>query len=127
MELSVFLARFFAAVYIATGIAAIADKDLFKKIKDDLFKNTAMMYIGGAFALVFGLFLVSYHNVWENNWRTVITIFGWLALVKGILFIAFPKTAVRFYTTMINAVNSRTIGIVLLALGLFFAYGGFMV
>jgi hypothetical protein len=40
--------------------------------------------------VIIGLLIVVSHNIWVKDYRVVITIFGWLSLVKGIAYMAFP-------------------------------------
>ena len=47
----------------------------------------------GFLSLFLGLTSVLLHNVWEPNWQVLITIFGWLALIKGIIVIAWPEVS----------------------------------
>jgi hypothetical protein len=41
--------------------------------------------------LILGLISVLLHNIWVANWHVLVTIFGWLTLIKGILVIAWPE------------------------------------
>ncbi len=41
-------------------------------------------------ALLAGLAIVNTHNLWVAGWPVIIMIFGWLAVVGGIVRIAFP-------------------------------------
>jgi hypothetical protein len=52
-----------------------------------MFKNTALTYFMGFTAVIIGFLMMNYHNVWEKNWTVLITIMGWLALIKGVLII----------------------------------------
>ena len=53
-------------------------------------KKGFMLYFFGIFALIIGLLVVLSHNVWEADYRVVITIIGWLALIKGIAYLTLP-------------------------------------
>jgi len=65
----------------------------YQRIIGDFFKNAALLYLGGVMALLFGIVIVLFHNVWVADWPVIITIFGWGGLIKGIWLIVFPNTA----------------------------------
>ena len=44
----------------------------------------------GLGAVVFGLIVVFNHNVWTGGWPVVITVSGWLILLKGLSFMFSP-------------------------------------
>jgi len=83
MELSILLAKIFAAVYLAAGLSILFNPRFYPRILDDMLKNVAVMYLYGFIALIFGVFMVTYHNFWVMDWTVVITLFGWAALIKG--------------------------------------------
>ena len=46
----------------------------------------------GFLILVLGMILVSIHNVWDAGFNTtLITVFAWLTLIKGISFFLLPR------------------------------------
>lgn len=82
--------------------------------------GTRFMY---AFASIFlGLATVLVHNIWEASWHTAITVFAWLALLKGIYLIIYPEpsrkvnTEMRLFTTRIALIVVAIICIVCLFL-----------
>jgi hypothetical protein len=46
--------------------------------------------LSGLLALAVGVAMVISHSVWELNWRGLITLFGYLTIVKGVVRIGFP-------------------------------------
>lgn len=51
-------------------------------------------------AILLGLVSVILHNVWELNWKLLITLFGWIALIKGIINLIFPKTTIKAFSSI---------------------------
>lgn len=91
MELSILIARITSVVYLAAALGAVFSRDYYRRIVDDLFKNAALIYLMGFTAVILGFLIVNYHNIWVKDWTVLITILGWLALMKGVLIIAFPS------------------------------------
>lgn len=96
METSVFIARIFGLCYLIIGIGFIFNRKAFQQLMDDFCKNAALLFYGGLLALVIGLVIILTHNVWVANWTVIITIIGWIGLIKGIWIIVFPDTVYKF-------------------------------
>ncbi|MBN3509843.1 hypothetical protein JYB55_13440 [Mycolicibacterium septicum] len=62
-------------------------------VKRLIVENRAFGLTYGYLSLFLGLASVLLHNVWELNWHVLITIFGWLALIKGVIVIAWPEVS----------------------------------
>lgn len=61
-----------------------------------------------------------------NNWTVLITISGWLALVKGIVIIAFPQFAHRLSESLFTGLGMRIFPLAGILMGLLFGYFGFV-
>ncbi len=74
--------------------------------------------------LVIGLAIVINHNLWTPFWRIIITLFGWLLVVKGAVYLVFPQIMKKFSGW--SEQNLRTIirgaGIILTVLGILLIY-----
>jgi len=111
-----------AVVYFAAGIAGLSGKINFRKIVEDFENSPGLTYISGFMALIIGMILVHYHNIWVKDWIVLITMIGWLSLFKGIMLIAFPHS-ISFFKNWYK--NTRAWGILLIVIGLIFGYLGF--
>lgn len=126
MEMSIYLAQLFAAVYLIIGVGMLLNKDHYLGMAKDLSENSAFMYLAGILSLIIGLLIVMEHNIWSQDWTVLVTVFGWLALLKGVGFMLFPmhmKKRIKFYT---QPGRMEKMFVIPLILGLVFAYFGFM-
>lgn len=96
MENSIFIARIFGLCYLIIGIGLLLNQKYWREVITDFSKSAATVLLGGIFALVVGVVIVLTHNVWVANWTVIITIIGWIALIKGIWIIVFPSTVNKF-------------------------------
>ena len=124
MELSILVARILALTYIAAGIAALSGKINFNKIVEDFEKSQGLTFLAGFITLIIGMLLVQYHNIWVKNWTVLITIIGWMSLLKGIMLIAFPRFISSFKGWY---KNTRIWGIFMIVLVILFGYFGFII
>jgi uncharacterized membrane protein HdeD (DUF308 family) len=117
MGLSILVARILALTYISAGIAALSGKITFGKIVESFEKSSGLTFISGFITLIFGMVLVTYHNIWAKSWITLITVIGWMSLLKGIMLIVYPQY-ISYFKGMYK--NERVWGLAMLVLGLLF-------
>lgn len=100
MESSILIARILAAVYLSAALGAFLDRGYLRRIAEDMHKNAALVYL--------------------------ITFVGWSATVKGVLIIAFPGEMRRWSERFLTELALTLFPFVALALGLLFAFFGFV-
>jgi hypothetical protein len=126
METSVLLAKVLGIIYIVLGVGILVNLKALPKMVDDFFNNTGLTFLGGITTLIFGLVIVAFHNVWLGHWGLIITVIGWLAVIKGAILIIRPQILAavsRPFQT--NAVLLGLDGGFILALGVFLTIMGF--
>ena len=65
------------------------------------------------------------HNIWVKNWQIIITILGWLSLIKGLSLLFMPEL-VKKYTKNIEKSQFLPYALVLgIIIGLIITYFGF--
>ncbi|MCF7954735.1 MAG: hypothetical protein K9M75_02925 [Phycisphaerae bacterium] len=118
--------QIFSVVYLAVGIGMLFSPEFYKKMISDFLDNTAILYMGGIMALVVGLLILMFHNTWTKDFSVIITIIGWLALIKGVIILILPKTMVSLAKTIVNRPNFMKIeAILVIIVGIFFSFLGF--
>ena len=90
MDRSIFLARVLGAALALIGFSIVLRADHVRDILKAFDGNPALLYLAGLAALSVGLAIVIGHNVWTLNWRILVTLIGWVALVKGIVILFAP-------------------------------------
>lgn len=126
MQLSKLIARMASVIYLSASLGAFFSSDYYRKIVDDLFGNSALIYVTGFITVIVGLLIVTYHNTWAKSWIVLITILGWLAIMKGICLIAFPQFVHTLSERMLTDLGAKIFPYAALCLGLLFAYFGFV-
>jgi hypothetical protein len=125
VELSILIARITSVIYLSAAAGAIIDRDQYRRVAEDVFKNAALTYWMGFTAAIVGSLIVNYHNIWVGNWTVLITILGWLALIKGVLIIAVPKRVERFSKMVFSGKMLQCFPYLAGLLGVLFGYLGF--
>ncbi|MGA7329963.1 MAG: hypothetical protein WBX25_37140 [Rhodomicrobium sp.] len=84
IQTSVFIARLLGPVFLTAGFALLLDGKRFREILREFIDSPALLYFAGFLGLLGGLALVLTHNVWLISWRLLITVMGWVTLVRAL-------------------------------------------
>jgi hypothetical protein len=122
-----FLAKLMGLWIVLTILSMIANRDATVAIMNALFSNPALMWVTGVFTLVIGIAIVVGHNRWSGGGAAlIVTLYGWIALLKGLLFLCLPPPAqAHFYQALHFAQYFYWYFIVSLVLGGYLIYEGF--
>lgn len=78
---------------MSLGAGILFSSNYYKKAFVKLLENSTFLILGGFIAIILGILILENHNIWVKNWTVIITIIGWVALIKGVILIVFPKSA----------------------------------
>ncbi|MEN8883697.1 MAG: hypothetical protein ABF244_05645 [Flavobacteriaceae bacterium] len=124
MDMSLFLFKFWGWYCVIFFFVLSFNPKRIRQIVDDL-QDQKFTILISFIAIIIGLINVLLHNVWEANISLLITLFGWAALLKGILLFTYPKLIVK-WITLFNIKFVQVLYILLLFIGIFLlnkAYG----
>lgn len=113
-------------IYIAIALGLMINPSFYKKMISEMAQSSTILYLGGILALVVGYLLVTFYSVWAWEWSLIITIIGWMSLIKGLWMLIHPKSFVKIAKSMINT-NVMVVGIVAIVIGLLCAQLGFII
>ncbi len=123
IDLSIFVARVLGVIYLAVGFGLFLFRETYILALRKLV-NPVYMMPAAFMAVVGGMALVSYHNLWVSDWRVIITIIGWIALIKGILLLLIPSY-IMVFRNFLQVRSGMVLTIVILMAGAVFFYLGF--
>ena len=126
MTTSIFLARLIGPFALALGLALVVQGSGFRAFADEFLASPAFVFLSGIVTLPAGLAIVLTHNVWTPDWRVVITIVGWLAVVTGAIRMIFPQQAAAKARGLIaNPLVPKIGAAVWLAIGALLSFYGY--
>lgn len=99
MDTSLFLFKFWGWYCVIFFFILCFNPKRIKQSIEDILDGKFTILIS-FLAIIIGLLNILFHNVWEANIRLVVTLFGWLALLKGIMLLTFPRTTTKGITKM---------------------------
>ena len=123
---SLFLAKVIGIVIFAFGVAGLArPKNISDAVRDFSHESFARL-VAGCSGIAIGAALVLTHNIWEWDYRGIITLFGWVVLVKGISYLVMPQKAVAFTKSMFMGKGQMKVWLIgSVIVGGYLAYKGF--
>ena len=90
MDNTFFLGAIVGPYLLVIGLSMLLYAKVWVKIMKDMEKNHTAIVIGMALALLVGLTFIQMHNIWEWTIWVVITLFGWIAFLKGVFYFLAP-------------------------------------
>lgn len=90
MNISNYLAILWGVVIVMVSFVLLTQPKFFEELLCKVRVKHWMLFWGIITFLV-GVDMVMVHNVWSFDWRTVVTIIGWLTMLKGLDLLLFPK------------------------------------
>ncbi len=122
-NLSFFLAKFWGwYLIIFFAILSFNPKRIIQILKD--LEDQKFTILISFIAIIIGLLNILFHNIWEADFRLIITLIGWISLFIGLSLFIFPKQAISF----LNFVNIKFVQLLymlLLIIGLYLLNKGY--
>lgn len=128
MFYSVAIARVLGPLFLLVGLGALINMGYMREMMDEFTKGKQhFCMIGlGIVQFFFGMFLVTSHNIWVANWTVLITIIGWVSLIKGVLALLLPRVAMSMMVSLKGQSWWIPVaGVVAVVIGAVFTYFGF--
>ena len=93
MDISIFLAKFWGWYLIIFFLILSFNPKRIKQIFNDL-NDEKFLIVTSFVAIIVGLLNILFHNIWEPNWKIIITLIGWVSLFIGLSLFIFPKRTI---------------------------------
>jgi len=117
MDNSIFLAKFWGWYLIIFFLILSFNPKRIKQIFTDL-NDEKFLILTAFIAIIVGLINILFHNVWELNWKIIVTLIGWFSLFIGLALFIFPNRTIPSLE-LINIKFVQIIYMLLFFIGLF--------
>jgi hypothetical protein len=127
MRDSISIARLIGPVMSVIGVGMLANGDVYRQMAGQFIHGYPFIYFSGVLLLLAGLAILNAHPDWTADWRSIITGIGWVLTGVGTFRIIAPQFP-AFVAGSVVAHSGFFIGagIVLLALGGFISFKGYV-
>ena len=112
---------------IALAAALLINLGSMSTLVEAVSRDPAIVLVSGVLAFVAGLAVVRVHNHWAADWAVLVTIFGWLMLIGGLVRMLFPVRLAAMAATLSQS-TGLIVGeaVVFLVIGAFLSYRAYM-
>jgi len=109
MGTSVYLAKLIGPVILAVAVGLFVNGKHYRAMAEEALRGTVLIYLTGLITLTAGLAIVLAHNVWAADWRILITLIGWLAVLSGLVRVIHPQTTQDVGRRMLASPQAMTV------------------
>jgi hypothetical protein len=128
MITSIFLAKALSIYFVIIGLGLLLRKDHFREIIKAFFSRKASLFLGGWLALIVGILMIAAHPRFTADWRSWITVIGYLSLLEGITYLFVIDNFIAFKSNLISRSSFYYVtGIILVVLGIYLGWHGWFV
>jgi len=124
---TIFLSRLLGLFMLAMSLSLLLRGQELLAIMTALINDAPMLMNIGMAALLAGLAIVLSHNIWSGGaLPIVVTLFGWILLLRGLLLLMLPHETIVKIFEMVRFGDFVTVyAAIPLILGLYLTYAGF--
>lgn len=120
-------ARVLGPFLVIVDVTAVLRASEMRTLLTDLTANSLWTWVAGAFVLLGGLVIIALHQYWHGPAAIIVSVLGWLVVLRGLLLLAFPEALVSIANSMIDATAWWMAACIAFALvGLYLTYVGWM-
>jgi uncharacterized protein YacL len=130
MSTSKYIARLMGPLLLVLGLGMAfglaATPHVYLAMMKEFTATPGFVFMAGMLALVAGLAIVNAHNLWVADWRVIITVLGWVAVIRGIVSLLFPLRLRSVAEHMVASPTGPVIGaVIIVVLGAILAWMGY--
>lgn len=115
------LAEVIGLYMVVMGVGGLAAPHRWRAMMDDLERSPGLVMALGFPVFAIGAALVLIHDIWTDPLAIVVTLIGYVALVKGALLLAVPGPLFKLGRSSLNFTRAWAIISILLGILLFLA------
>jgi len=91
MDVTILVAKVLGIYFVVSGFFLLFKGKTVSHVLKDFFDHPAVVYLTGVILIFLSATYLIGHSVWNGTWQTIITVFAWLILFKGLAYIFIPE------------------------------------
>jgi len=121
---SFLIAQVFGLYLVILAVIMLGQAKYYRALIATMEEKSISMFSSTLVWLLIGLFLILIHNLWVLEPRVLVTLLGWIIVVKSVFWLAAPKSMMRFSKKVcagsgyyISAIITGIFGVLLMTKG----------
>jgi hypothetical protein len=122
MDMSLIIGQVLGIFFVIAGIAMVVNSKATAGAIEESMAHKGIVFMWGLLALLMGAVIVVLNNAWTSGLPLLITILGWLAIIKGAFILLAPGAAASLYKKFGKSGMIVFCGVVAFVLGIVLLY-----
>jgi len=114
-----------AIIGIGMAVGLLMEGETYSSLLKEFIASRQVIFLTGILALTAGWAIVHAHNLWVSDWRVIVTVLGWLLVLRGVMLLVFPAAVQTIGDRMVaseagviaGAAGSFVLGAILCIMG----------
>lgn len=124
MIYSLVLAQILGIYLIIMGMMVLVCPRPLDDFISSIDSHPALAFLAATMAIILGIVMIVFHNLWVWDWRLIVTLIAWLTLIKGLVWMIIPEMPIKFSKRIYRGPLHYILGILVVLLGCFLFYEG---
>ena len=120
---AMWLASIFGPLLVILGLWKLLYSDVLLKVVTTVKNSAGLMYYSSVIYMWIGFTVLSQYDLWDMNVLVLVTLLGWVMIVRGILGLFIPHMLINMYLG--NVGFTKVCGIIPLVWGIVLCWVGF--
>ena len=127
MQLTIFLAKLIGLTMIIVSLYTLAQKRTVIALIKAMIDDRPLMFFIELVGMIAGLAMVLAHNIWSGTLAIVVTLIGWMLLIRSLVWMVLPPRTMRQLISALRLERNYPVfaGLSLL-IGAYLTYQGFV-
>src|SRR6516164_1668892 len=95
MQLTIFLAKLIGLTMIIVSFYTLAQKRTVIALIKAMIDDRPLMFFIELVGMIAGLAMVLAHNIWSGTLAIVVTLIGWMLLIRSLVWMVLPPRTMR--------------------------------
>ncbi len=91
MDITILVTKILAVYLVVSGLFLIVKGKTIPHLLQDFFSHPAVVYLTGIILIFLSSMYLIQYNIWDGSWKSLITVFAWIIMLKGLAYIFAPK------------------------------------
>jgi hypothetical protein len=91
MDITILFAKVLGIYLLISGFFLLLKSKTIPNLLKDFFDHPAIVYLTGVILIFLSSMYLVQYNVWDGSWHTLITLFAWAIMLKGLMYIFTPQ------------------------------------
>lgn len=92
MDVTVLTLKLLSIYLVISGLFLLFKGKTVPHLLKDFFDHPSVVYLTGIILVFLSVMYLIQYNIWDGTWRTLVSLFVWVILVKGLVYIFSPKS-----------------------------------